>query len=66
MILERLARLFRLLAVERRDREVCPAEKDIARSPEDRVPTLVVETRGGYELIIVEALLVRDGTSSDE
>jgi len=63
--LERLARLDRLPALTGRVRRGTAAENDADRSPRGRVPPLE-ENRGCGPLIIVEALLVKDGTSSVE
>lgn len=63
--LERLARLDRLPALTGRVRRGTAAENDADRSPRGRVPPLE-ESRGCGPLIVVEALLVKDGTSSVE
>jgi len=62
---ERLARLARLPALTGRVRLGTAAEKEADRSPSGRVPPLL-ESRGCGPLIVVEALLVKDGTSSVE
>ncbi len=45
---------------------VSAAETDRERSAEDRVPALLEKRPTGWMLVIVEALLLKDGTSSTD